>query len=269
MSSDTAPESADTDDLRATTRLIPSEASAQALRLSVVLPLHNEVDRLAAAVDHLFGLFRGLDWELVLIDLGSDDGTHEYLERLAGYPNLKVLSEEDPLPLGHGHRLGALVARGEAILLAEVDRPLSPRRYRDDLVLLRDQAPLLLYTPQHPDGSGTAFPSRFLARRVRRMLRAPLGHVPLDPVASVPLLRRDQALAILPWYRGSSRMPACELIQLALLGPEPAFVELPANAEDWPSVGWLELPGLLCEARGLVRRVQESGAGSSNDGARR
>lgn len=249
MSADEEP-----DPLSATTRAI-SPRRPQAFKLSVVLPVSNEIDRILPALDHLFNLFRGLDWELVLIDLGSVDGTFEQLEHFESYANIKLLSEEEPLAKGFGHRLGALVCAGGAILLADIDRPLAPRAFRDDLELLRDEHPLLLYTPLHGDGAGGSMISKLMARRLRGTLTTVGMDPPTDPGSSVPMMRQDLAMRLFPLVDGSTRAPTFELIQLALLTQGVTFGELPVG-NRWAGPRWLQMEGVVRDAKRAAKRLR-------------
>jgi dolichyl-phosphate beta-glucosyltransferase len=90
-------------------------------KLSVVIPCFNESERilptLAAMAVHVSEL--GLDWELLISDDGSSDGTPELVEAL-GWQNLRVLRHANT-GKGGAVRRGVLEARGEMILFADAD----------------------------------------------------------------------------------------------------------------------------------------------------
>src|SRR5262245_10038420 len=93
-------------------------------RLSVVVPLRDEeevfpalVDRLRAVLDALGG-----EWEVVLVDDGSTDGTYGLAVELhTRDPRFKVLR----LSRGFGHQVaitaGLDAARGEAVVTMDGD----------------------------------------------------------------------------------------------------------------------------------------------------
>ncbi len=91
-------------------------------RLSVVIPTYNEVERivptLAAIAVHVSG--NGLDWECIVSDDGSTDGTVALVEGL-GMANLTVLRAPDNRGKGAAVRAGMLAARGDFILFCDAD----------------------------------------------------------------------------------------------------------------------------------------------------
>lgn len=91
----------------------------------------------AEYIDNSAGVFAELvegraDWELVVTDAGSDDGSLEYLRRLAdGQENVRVIVEEG-INIGQGRRLAAAAARGD-ILVQVMD--LDANYFRDTRIL--------------------------------------------------------------------------------------------------------------------------------------
>jgi glycosyltransferase involved in cell wall biosynthesis len=85
------------------------------LALSVVVLAYNEVDNLPQAVSELLDELarRADDWELIIVDDGSSDGTGELAERLAeGRARVRVVHHGKNLGLGGGYRTGFREARG-------------------------------------------------------------------------------------------------------------------------------------------------------------
>jgi dolichyl-phosphate beta-glucosyltransferase len=88
----------------------------------VVIPAYNEARRLPRTLERVCAVLdaRGADYELLVVDDGSDDGTAE-LCRAAGHPRLQVLSNEGNRGKGYSVRRGMLAARGRRRLMSDAD----------------------------------------------------------------------------------------------------------------------------------------------------
>ncbi|MDQ6892499.1 MAG: glycosyltransferase family 2 protein [Acidobacteriota bacterium] len=100
---------------------------------SLVIPAYNERDRIAASLDAI-ALWRqarpgGWDWEVLLVDDGSADGTAQVARAAAGRAGLPLQIHSLPRNRGKGAaiRMGVLASRGDPILVSDADlsTPLS------------------------------------------------------------------------------------------------------------------------------------------------
>ena len=93
-------------------------------RLSVVIPAYNEEQRLPRTIElierYLDG--RGVNYELILVDDGSADGTRQVMDEAAAR-NPRVRLEALPSNCGKGRALaaGVAVARGDEVLVTDAD----------------------------------------------------------------------------------------------------------------------------------------------------
>jgi glycosyltransferase involved in cell wall biosynthesis len=90
--------------------------------VSVVAPMHDEVETVAAFHERVVRALGDAEWELVLVDDGSRDGTGEALARLAaGDERVRVIS----LSRNFGHQAaltaGLEHARGDAVVMLDGD----------------------------------------------------------------------------------------------------------------------------------------------------
>jgi dolichyl-phosphate beta-glucosyltransferase len=90
--------------------------------LSIIIPAYNESERIVptigAIASHVSNL--GYDWELIIADDGSRDGTPDLVEQL-GLANLRLLRAERNGGKGSAVRRGVLAAKGSRILFSDAD----------------------------------------------------------------------------------------------------------------------------------------------------
>src|SRR5436190_9618257 len=103
------------------------------MKLSVVIPAHNEVDSITETVISTAAELEraGIDYEIVVVDDASGDGTAEAVGAIARQ-NARVRCVRSHLPPGFGHavRAGLDVYTGDAVAIVMADLSDSP----EDLV---------------------------------------------------------------------------------------------------------------------------------------
>jgi glycosyltransferase involved in cell wall biosynthesis len=89
--------------------------------VSVVVPVHNEVDSLAQLVAEIrAALDDQVDYELIYVDDGSDDGTAEHLRQLAaGFSRLRIVRHRERA--GQSAAIGSGVRAARATWIATLD----------------------------------------------------------------------------------------------------------------------------------------------------
>ncbi|XP_027502012.1 dolichol-phosphate mannosyltransferase subunit 1 isoform X2 [Corapipo altera] len=107
-------------------------AALRPQRLSVLLPTYNERDNLPLVVWLLVRTFRdsGIDFEIIIIDDGSPDGTQEVAEQLEKiYGSDKILLRPRPRKLGLGTAYihGMKHATGNFIVIMDADLSHHPK----------------------------------------------------------------------------------------------------------------------------------------------
>ncbi len=127
------------------------------MKLSVVIPVYNEVATLAEIVDKVQSV--EVDKELILIDDFSTDGTRQVLEQLAArHSNIRVLLHERNFGKGRALRTGFEHAAGDYVVVQDADLEYDPEDYHK---LLR---------PLDAGKADAVFGSRFLSTEERRVL---------------------------------------------------------------------------------------------------
>ena len=106
--------------------------------VSIILPTFNRLEYLRAALESVFAqTFR--DWELLIVDDGSDTETREYLRTIAVPPQVRVLwlSHTGNPPLVRNCALRK--ARGEYVAFLDSDDVWMPGKLQSQLESLRDR----------------------------------------------------------------------------------------------------------------------------------
>ncbi len=101
----------------------------EALDLSVVVPVYNEIDNVVPLVERVRATLdpTGLSWELLAVDDGSSDGSGERLDELAeSEDRLRVLHFEENCGQSAGLDAGFKHARGRLVALLDADLQTFP-----------------------------------------------------------------------------------------------------------------------------------------------
>ena len=89
--------------------------------ISVVVPTYNEAATVPQLAARLAAALRGRQWELVVIDDGSPDGTADIAERLAPRLPLRVVRRPGKLGLASAVVDGFRAARGDLLVVIDAD----------------------------------------------------------------------------------------------------------------------------------------------------
>jgi dolichol-phosphate mannosyltransferase len=106
----------------------------RAMKMSVVIPAHNEVDSIADTLETTVVELEaaGIDYEILVIDDSSGDGTADVVNGLSERnPDVRCIRSHLPPGFGHAVRVGLQVYTGDAVAIMMADRSDSPK----DLVL--------------------------------------------------------------------------------------------------------------------------------------
>ncbi|MGC8817147.1 MAG: glycosyltransferase [Candidatus Hadarchaeum sp.] len=92
------------------------------VELSIIVPTYNEAENLEQLVSGIFKSLQGRDFELIIVDDNSPDGTGKLADELAQqHKNIRVVHRPGKLGLGTAILDGMAFARGEIIGVIDAD----------------------------------------------------------------------------------------------------------------------------------------------------
>ncbi len=149
------------------------------MNVSVVCPFYNEAEIIEEAIRRLLGRLASLegDWELIVVNDGSTDGSAEIAQQLAlEHPRLRVLGYRHNRGRGYALRTGIAAARGEVIVTTEIDLSWGEGIVRDLVAAMKEwpDADIVVASPNLPGGGYKNVPRKrvWLSRLGNRVIRA-------------------------------------------------------------------------------------------------
>lgn len=107
--------------------------------LSIIVPVYNYADLIENNIESILNQRTKYSYQLILVDDGSTDGARDVLHKYIGYPNVKVIFQENQGIAG-ARNTGLSYATGKYIMFIDCDDTvednlvdtLMDRAYRDD-----------------------------------------------------------------------------------------------------------------------------------------
>ncbi|HEU4704404.1 MAG TPA: glycosyltransferase family 2 protein [Sphingomicrobium sp.] len=152
--------------------------------LSIVVPCFNEepcLDQLYARLTQAARASAGEDYEIVLVNDGSRDGSWAVMQRLAAAdPRLVAVN----LSRNHGHQLaltaGLDLCRGDVVLIIDADLQDPPELLADMLAKMRAEQADVVYGVRRSRAGETAFKRATAHGFYRLLARATDVDIPID-----------------------------------------------------------------------------------------
>lgn len=95
------------------------------MKLSILMPVYNEASTIAVAVKRVLNVTYPVDFELVIVNDGSADGTADVLAAVDD-PRVRVLTHERNQGKGAAIRTAAEAATGDYMIICDADLEYSP-----------------------------------------------------------------------------------------------------------------------------------------------
>jgi dolichol-phosphate mannosyltransferase len=163
--------------------------------ISVVIPTYNEKDNIAPLVERLSHTFASYDYEILLVDDNSKDGTISIAAQLAEKYPVKVLVRTKERGLATAVLHGFKYAKGDIISVMDADLQHPPEINADLLNAVQSGADMAVASRYIPGGG---CPNWGLTRRIISKGALSLAHVFLpntrkvkDPMSGFFMFRRD------------------------------------------------------------------------------
>jgi glycosyltransferase involved in cell wall biosynthesis len=153
-------------------------AASEKTFISIVVPCYNEEAILKANLETVRNFLESRSskyiWEIIVINDGSKDNTRGIAEEFAKQDdNVRVVNHPANLNLGHALQTGFRNAKGEIIVVLDVDLSYSVE-YIEKLVdkLLEESADIVIASPYMKGGKVTAVPfsRRIMSKWVNRFM---------------------------------------------------------------------------------------------------
>ncbi len=186
--------------------------------LSIVIPLFNEEENIRPLVEEVTGVFADYDFELLLVDDGSNDATAERVPR--DNPRVRLLELRKNTGQSAAMYVGIMAARGRRIVLLDGDLqndPADAPKLLDELEKGADLA-----CGYRADRKDTAF-KRFQSRVANKVRSRFTGDGVRDTGCTLKAMRTECRDALFP-FTGMHRF-----IPALIKGAGFKIVELPVN----------------------------------------
>ncbi len=136
---------------------LPAPNGDTVIRLSVVIPVFNEQNTIAAVIDRVRAV--ALDTEIIIVNDCSTDATRERIAAIVlAHPQIRALHHDRNQGKGAALRTGIAAATGDLVIIQDADLEYDPNEYHKLI------APIL-------DGrADVVYGSRFAGGEVRRVL---------------------------------------------------------------------------------------------------
>ena len=145
---------------------------------SVVVPTYNEAGSLPLLITRLATALGGREWELVVVDDGSPDGTADIAEKMAATQPVRVMRRAGKLGLASAVVAGFAAARGDTLVVMDADLSHPPEVVPQLLDALAGGADMAIGSRYVKGGGAMDWP---MSRRVVSRIACLMGNV-LVPV---------------------------------------------------------------------------------------
>jgi len=188
------------------------------VRVSIVLPAFDEAESIGDVVDAALEVSAGRDdWEVLVVDDGSSDGTGERAQR----PGVRVIRHPHNKGNGAAVKTGLREAAGERVCLLDADGQHDPREIPRLVEKLEDYD-MVIGTRAGTAGGGFL---RWIGNFFYNRLASYLTEQKIDDLTSgFRAVRRDKMLEFLPLFPNGFSYPVTSTMAFIKAGYDVGFV---------------------------------------------
>jgi len=239
---DSAPESRQIDRVGFIERLLGVELCRrlgiyrlpEGFKLSVVMPVFNEIRTLAKVIERVRST--RLPLEIVIVDDGSRDGSREFLAELRHSSgtqdaDLKILFHDKNQGKGGAIKTGMLACTGDVIIIQDADLEYDPHDYRSLLQPIVEGEADVVYGSRfsHIDGPVHHYWHRWGNQLITRLSNWKSGRALTDVETCYKMIRRELAQQIAPQLKERGFGIELELTFRLARAPGVRFYERPVS----------------------------------------
>ncbi len=225
-------------------------------RISIVMPAYNEADSIERGVADVNRQFETLskDYEIIVVDDGSEDGTRKIIERFTDQ-KVKLIGYDKNQGKGHAVKLGLYNATGQFAFLIDSDSEIRAKdltNYVDALA----SADFVIGSKRHP-GSTVRTPAgrRFLSLGFNFLERLLTGVKASDTQAGLKAARSRALYQVLPLLSVKRYAFDAELLAVASLF-DFKIKELPVNIDLRATFSARQAFRMLIDLLGIAYRIR-------------
>jgi len=164
-------------------------------KISIIIPTYNEKDNITPLLSRVAQALSGYDYEILIVDDGSKDGTIELASELAFKYPVKVIVRRGERGLATAVVHGLKSAAGQIIGVMDADLQHPPEVIPDLIKAIQDGADMVVASRYIPGGG---CPNWGLSRRIISRVALMISHLLLpstrqvkDPLAGFFMFRRQ------------------------------------------------------------------------------
>ncbi|MEA2053544.1 MAG: glycosyltransferase family 2 protein [Candidatus Thermoplasmatota archaeon] len=164
--------------------------------LSIIVPTYNEIENLPTLLKRVKNALHGVDFEMIIVDDDSPDGTADLAEDLRkNYDFLKVVRRENERGLATAVIEGFKNSEGQVLTVMDADLQHPPEKIIELLNKIREGADIVVGSRYIPGGEieNWTFKRKFYSKGARAIahLLLPKSRKAKDPLSGFFMLRRE------------------------------------------------------------------------------